>query len=271
MSVEETLRRAGIRPSPIARTAKLSGGQKRQAQFAVAICGRPKVLFLDEPTVGLDVQAREALWASIRASARRRLLRRADHSLPRRSRGARRPHRRDRQGPRHRQGSVDDMRALVARRQISCESQLPLEEVRAWPGVVDAQRDAGPPADHRHRRRRRGAATARRRLDARQARSAPGRTQRSIQRTHQGRPHERAGSEINRCRFSAAGPCAGRLPHGNAVRAHAHGSQSGHRDPGTDTALCPVCVVRTAHRRRGDRQGSEHSASSSSPPFRSWR
>ena len=35
-------------------------------------------------------------------------------------------------------GSVDDMRALVARRQISCESQLPLDEVRAWPGVVDA-------------------------------------------------------------------------------------------------------------------------------------
>ena len=44
---------------------KLSGGQKRQAQFAVAICGRPRVLFLDEPTVGLDVQAREALWASV--------------------------------------------------------------------------------------------------------------------------------------------------------------------------------------------------------------
>ena len=62
---------AGDAPAPteIANRSygKLSGGQKRQAQFAAAICGRPRLLFLDEPTVGLDVQAREALWASIRA------------------------------------------------------------------------------------------------------------------------------------------------------------------------------------------------------------
>ncbi len=36
-------------------------------QFAVAICGRPKILFLDEPTVGLDIKAREALWKSVRS------------------------------------------------------------------------------------------------------------------------------------------------------------------------------------------------------------
>jgi ABC-2 type transport system ATP-binding protein len=45
---------------------KLSGGQKRQVQFALAIVGRPELLFLDEPTVGLDVQAREALWKVVR-------------------------------------------------------------------------------------------------------------------------------------------------------------------------------------------------------------
>jgi len=38
-------------------------------------------------------------------------------------------------------GSVDDMRSLVARRQISCESSLTPEIVRAWPGVADASRD----------------------------------------------------------------------------------------------------------------------------------
>jgi ABC-type uncharacterized transport system ATPase subunit len=37
-------------------------------------------------------------------------------------------------------GSVNDMRALVARRQVSCESRLSSEEVRTWPGVVEAQR-----------------------------------------------------------------------------------------------------------------------------------
>ena len=45
---------------------KLSAGQKRQVQFAMAVCGRPKLLFLDEPSVGLDVRAREMMWATLR-------------------------------------------------------------------------------------------------------------------------------------------------------------------------------------------------------------
>jgi ABC-2 type transport system ATP-binding protein len=46
---------------------KLSGGQKQRALFALAICGNPDLLLLDEPTVGLDVEARRALWKQIRA------------------------------------------------------------------------------------------------------------------------------------------------------------------------------------------------------------
>jgi len=38
-------------------------------------------------------------------------------------------------------GTVGDMRALVSRRQIACESSLSPEEVRAWPGVVEARRE----------------------------------------------------------------------------------------------------------------------------------
>ncbi|HVG24964.1 MAG TPA: ABC transporter ATP-binding protein [Thermoanaerobaculia bacterium] len=46
---------------------ELSGGQQKRVLFALAICGDPDLLVLDEPTVGLDVEARRALWKQIRA------------------------------------------------------------------------------------------------------------------------------------------------------------------------------------------------------------
>ncbi|RBP49613.1 ABC transporter ATP-binding protein [Arenicella xantha] len=48
------------------RYKKLSGGQKRRVQFALAIVGRPQLVFLDEPTTGLDIDARRVLWNTIR-------------------------------------------------------------------------------------------------------------------------------------------------------------------------------------------------------------
>ena len=68
------------RPLPIARTlalamlerlahrrfGDLSGGERQRLFFALAICGDPDVLFLDEPTVGLDVETRRSLWESVR-------------------------------------------------------------------------------------------------------------------------------------------------------------------------------------------------------------
>ena len=50
------------------RAGKLSGGWQRRLSIAMAMAGRPKVLFLDEPTVGLDVLARRALWELIRGA-----------------------------------------------------------------------------------------------------------------------------------------------------------------------------------------------------------
>lgn len=48
---------------------QLSGGQKQRLFFALAICGQPEIVILDEPTVGLDVEARRDFWQCIRELA----------------------------------------------------------------------------------------------------------------------------------------------------------------------------------------------------------
>ena len=48
---------------------KLSGGQKQRLLFGLAICGNPEIVVLDEPTVGLDIEARRSLWEQIRSLA----------------------------------------------------------------------------------------------------------------------------------------------------------------------------------------------------------
>ena len=57
---------AGLADKPTAMLVTLSGGQLQRLYFALAICGDPEALFLDEPTVGLDVESRRAFWAHLR-------------------------------------------------------------------------------------------------------------------------------------------------------------------------------------------------------------
>jgi ABC-2 type transport system ATP-binding protein len=47
------------------RVSQLSGGEKRRLDFATAVFGRPELVFLDEPTTGLDIQSRDALWDAV--------------------------------------------------------------------------------------------------------------------------------------------------------------------------------------------------------------
>jgi len=63
----ELLERFGLADLVRRQTGGLSGGQKRRVAVALAFAGRPEIVFLDEPTTGLDVQARRALWEGIRA------------------------------------------------------------------------------------------------------------------------------------------------------------------------------------------------------------
>ena len=69
LPTEQTIARAGLLEQANVRVGRLSGGQRQRLYFALAICGDPEVLFLDEPTVGMDVEGRLAFLASIRALA----------------------------------------------------------------------------------------------------------------------------------------------------------------------------------------------------------
>jgi ABC-2 type transport system ATP-binding protein len=120
---------------------KLSGGQQRRVQFALALCGRPELLFLDEPTVGMDIDARQKLWSAIRrliAEGCAVLL--TTHYLEEAEALA------DRvcvmaHGRMIHEGTVDELRARVAFKRIRCITSTPLEKVRGWPSVVEARLD----------------------------------------------------------------------------------------------------------------------------------
>jgi ABC-2 type transport system ATP-binding protein len=140
-TLAETAELAGIADLLRRPYAKLSGGQQRQVQFALALCGRPELLFLDEPTVGMDIEARQRLWAAIRqliGEGCSVLL--TTHYLEEAEALA------DRvcvmaHGRMIHEGTVDQLRARVALKRIRCLSALPVDTVRAWPEVSDVQRD----------------------------------------------------------------------------------------------------------------------------------
>ncbi len=66
MDVDALLERLGLQDAARTRARRLSGGQKRRLALAVALVGRPTLVFMDEPTTGLDPQARLTTWEIIR-------------------------------------------------------------------------------------------------------------------------------------------------------------------------------------------------------------
>ena len=61
-SVDEVVRRVQLEEKRGVWVRKLSGGQKQRLSVACALVGRPRILFLDEPTTGLDPQSRRSMW-----------------------------------------------------------------------------------------------------------------------------------------------------------------------------------------------------------------
>jgi ABC-2 type transport system ATP-binding protein len=120
----------------------LSGGQQRRLQLAVAICGRPRLLVLDEPTLALDSESRRLCWAVIRelADAGAAVLL-TTHMLDEAQSLA------DRVlllsgGKIIADATPDALRARVDEQQIRCRSSVTSEQAAGLPAVLGAARDA---------------------------------------------------------------------------------------------------------------------------------
>ncbi len=83
LPADEVLAIAGLSGIADKLFGQLSGGQKQRMLFALALCGDPDLLFLDEPTLGMDIEARRALWEQVRLlAARGKTVLLTTHYLP---------------------------------------------------------------------------------------------------------------------------------------------------------------------------------------------
>jgi len=71
MPYAEIVKAAGLEGIESRFFGELSGGQKQRTLFGLALAGDPDLIFLDEPTVGLDIEARRGMWTQIRSLAAR--------------------------------------------------------------------------------------------------------------------------------------------------------------------------------------------------------
>src|SRR5205823_6872145 len=67
---DELLHRVGLTEAADRKVRGYSGGMKRRLDLAMALVHRPRILFLDEPTTGLDIQSRTSLWNEVGRLAR---------------------------------------------------------------------------------------------------------------------------------------------------------------------------------------------------------
>jgi ABC-2 type transport system ATP-binding protein len=143
------------RPLPLARVVaaaglggledrlfgRLSGGQRQRVLFALALCGDPDLLFLDEPSAALDVETRRSLWeqiAALRGGGGAVLL--TTHNLEEADQLADRIVLLDR-GRVLAAGTPAEIKARVAGRTVRCRTALADDVLRRLPGLRRLQRD----------------------------------------------------------------------------------------------------------------------------------
>ncbi|HKW19227.1 MAG TPA: ABC transporter ATP-binding protein [Terriglobales bacterium] len=143
LPISDTLAIAGIEDIRDRKFGDLSGGQKQRVLFALAICGNPDLLFLDEPTVGLDVEARHLLWEEIRQLlSRGKTVVLTTHYLEEADALA------DRivvvnKGTIIAEGTPSEVKARTAGKKIRCFTHLSPDFIRTLPRVAEVQQDRG--------------------------------------------------------------------------------------------------------------------------------
>ena len=141
LPVETVLAAAGLEKLRDRKFGDLSGGQRQRTLFALAICGDPDLLFLDEPTVGLDVEARRVLWDEIRRFvARGKTILLTTHYLQEADALA------DRiavinQGQIIAEGTPAEIKSQTSGKRIRCVTRLSIPVLREIPGVSDVKQD----------------------------------------------------------------------------------------------------------------------------------
>ena len=141
LPMAEVVEMAGLQGIERRQFGELSGGQKQRVLFALAICGDPDLLFLDEPTVGLDVEARRGFWEQIRRLvARGKTVLLTTHYLEEADALA------DRvvvinKGSIVAEGTPESIKANTAGKKIRCITQLSLGQIERMTGVVSVRYD----------------------------------------------------------------------------------------------------------------------------------
>ncbi|WP_254062346.1 ABC transporter ATP-binding protein [Acidobacterium sp. S8] len=141
LSANEVVRIAGLEGIEDKFFGKLSGGQKQRALFGLALCGDPELVFLDEPTVGMDIEARRNLWTQIRLlSARGKSVLLTTHYLEEADALANRILVMNK-GFMVAEGTPTEIKNRVSGRRIRCVTRLERDFVRTLPTVTDIVED----------------------------------------------------------------------------------------------------------------------------------
>ncbi|MDA8015869.1 MAG: ABC transporter ATP-binding protein [Thermoanaerobaculia bacterium] len=135
LPLAEALDAAGATEFADRRFGRLSGGQRQRALFALALCGDPDLLVLDEPTVGLDTEARRALWRGIEtmASSGKTVLL-TTHYLEEADALSSRIVVLSR-GKIVADGTPEDVKSQVRGNTVRCRTRLKAREIANWQGV----------------------------------------------------------------------------------------------------------------------------------------